>query len=931
MFRIGEANTPGPCGLARSSLALDQVEWNFESDGGNNTLIGVCNPSGIANKHELFRSFPTGWWGCAETQASASQLASFRSSIKAQSDPSKKFRVVSGAAAPCRAGSSSCGSWTGVLQCSSFPLRQVAFPVDEDILKSGRLVTTMGFVQKERIVMSTVYLPPKGPTYPEAKELSERLLEPLTREVVLGRRGCRLIGGDFNCLPGALTAMGLWHDQGWREVQQLLFERHGVVPRATCKDASQPDQLWLSPEIQPYLTDVGLLDIFPDHRLLIGKFALPGTEEPQRHWSLPARIPWEHVQQESFAQKCEAIDGLDTEDSTSSLAHWSREVEHAAAGAYDSDIHFPGAAFGRCQTVEPKARPTQAIVPKHSRSGEGFILSSFLGRSVQLWFQQWRRCQHLVHFDKKRSAHSHSCSLERQQMWSALLRARGFSGNFIRWWPTRKKQLQGCPSTLPQRAPDAEVVNLVAQDFYANYKAYEKWNHDRRAEALTNRWQAAHDKTFRVVRQETKEHIDTLVDTHKRSIEIVDGSENLVAVDSAFPEGAAVGWRLNGCLAQVSKRGDHYEVHSDLLLCDGQNLECDMLVHQTSTINERLVELWSQRWQRHADVPLTSWQRIFQFAGAQLPLGSFSFPDLTYEMWIIGLKHFRPCAARGPDGWSREDLMRLPRSLVDNILRLFAAVEAGAAWPTQWNVALVHCIEKNAQATSVNMFRPITLFSLFYRWWAGVRTSQLLQHLSTFAHDEQYGFLPHCQASDVWWDIQSHIEFGGLANRPIHGIVADLVKAYNLLPRAPAWRVLLQLGAPLQFVDCWDRFLSSLGRYFVVRGSCSDKVPSSTGFPEGCPLSCCAMVAIDILWHTYQLKYSSRCRSISFVDNLELISDDPGQVVHGLQILHTFCSMLDIELDLAKLYAWSSTSTGRYFFRQQGLQVQHAARDLVAK
>ena len=926
LFRLGEASVPGPCGMGSADLAFDRVQWSNESFDGNNTWIGVCNPSGVSNKHELFRSFPNGWWGCAETQATAQQLVGFRKAMKAQADPHRKFRVVSGAPAPCRAGSSTCGAWTGVLQFGTHPLRQVHFPMDDGIYESGRIVTSMGQFQQTCILHTTLYLPPKGPTYPRAKELCERLLEPVTKEIVLGRRGCRLITGDFNNPVGALEATKTWEQEGWKEIQWLFFERYGTPVRATCKDATSPDQIWLSPEMQMYVRDVGIIEAFPDHQILVGSFQFPGSAEIQRHWQLPARLPWEQVDSEMFQDECQKIPALDLKaDSADALREWSLGVEQAVAKASNGDGQFPPGSFGRCSTLEPKNRPVLLPVPKSSRPGEVLILSSFLGRSVQLWFQQQRRFQHF----RRKNIHASAATMAQGvQIWSSILKAKGFKGSFRNWWPTRSKRLQGSPLLLPATLPPLDLLEVIAADFAFNYKAYERWNHDRRIASIDAKWKAAHDKIFSVVKADVKEHIDTLVDEHCREITIVDHQRQLVRVQPPFPEGHVIGWQHQGLPAQVRRQEDLHEITSDLLLCDWQSLKCNILVYDTTAINERLENLWHQRWQKHQDVPIEHWHRVFQFTRTRLPRGNMILKPWTYEAWIDGLKHFKARAARGPDGWSREDLLHLPRCVVDQILQMFNALESGHPWPRQWSVALVHCIEKCSQASSGNMFRPITLFSMLYRLWAGVRATQILHFLAGFASEGQSGFIPECQASDIWWDIQTQLEVSAVSGEPLHGVVADLVKAYNLLPRLPVWHVLLHLGLPPPFVDCWSRFLGGLTRHFVVRGSCSPGLSSSTGYPEGCPLSCCAMVAIDILWHQYQSLYAHGCKSMSFVDNLEILADDPALLIKGLQVSHTFCSMLDLELDHAKLYGWSSNAEGRRWLHQNKLQVLHYARDL---
>ena len=197
-FRFGEAQHPGPCGLD-PGLPTFSMSWNFDDEEGD--LFGSINPSGISNKLETFRGMPRGWWGIAETQASKRQISQFRSVVK--NGVSGKFHVVSGAPAPLRPGSNHAGAWTGVLHQSSWPLRQVQLKWPDFVWESGRVCISMGFVNNVGVVHGTVYIPPRGPTHPAARELGAMLLEPLTEELVLGRKGCRCISGDCRVARGA--------------------------------------------------------------------------------------------------------------------------------------------------------------------------------------------------------------------------------------------------------------------------------------------------------------------------------------------------------------------------------------------------------------------------------------------------------------------------------------------------------------------------------------------------------------------------------------------------------------------------------------------------------------------------------------------------------------------------------------------------------
>lgn len=163
---------------------------------------------------------------------------------------------------------------------------------------------------------------------------------------------------------------------------------------------------------------------------------------------------------------------------------------------------------------------------------------------------------------------------------------------------------------------------------------------------------------------------------------------------------------------------------------------------------------------------------------------------------------------------------------------------------------------------------------------------------------------------------------------PTHGVVADLVKAYNTLPRGPVRECLSLLGVQPWFLDLWNRWLSDFIRYFIVHRRTSDAVLSVTGYPEGCPLSCVAMSAIDLLWHIWQSHRVPRALALSFVDNLELVSPSVSDLLSGFEALRLFCSFLDLQLDERQLYAWSTSSEGRSVLRKEGLKLSFGDRDL---
>ena len=231
--RIGEAAVPGPDVLSPDSF-MDSPAWVLQND--HDFVLGLFNPSGISNKFHMLDQLPEGWWHVAETQASKYQQCAFQSYLGALSHQSgRNLRTTMGAPAALRPGSTIAGNWTRVLSFGDCPLRQVPCVWPSGEFESGRVLLSCAHIHGLALTAATVYLPPKGPTYPTATALAEALLTPLTEELVLGRSGPRAILGDMNCSPGALQQMAIWQTAGWIELQELLFQLHGVVAQNTCK------------------------------------------------------------------------------------------------------------------------------------------------------------------------------------------------------------------------------------------------------------------------------------------------------------------------------------------------------------------------------------------------------------------------------------------------------------------------------------------------------------------------------------------------------------------------------------------------------------------------------------------------------------------------------------------------------------------------
>ena len=386
-----------------------------------------------------------------------------------------------------------------------------------------------------------------------------------------------------------------------------------------------------------------------------------------------------------------------------------------------------------------------------------------------------------------------------------------------------------------------------------------------------------------------------------------------------------------GPLDLVHSTPDQLWVHDLLNLQPGARLQQEIHIGNLVELFKMFSQEWSDRWNRHLDLPDGRWQHSLDFIDQHVPYGPvMKYQPISLDEWKDCLRRKKRTAAVGPDGWSREDLLSLPDDLTSGILAILAEVEAGAPWPQSMMTGLIHSLQKIPTAHKVGHYRPITLCSLLYRIWSSIRSRQLLTHFMDQTPMGISGNVPGKTTKHLWYTIQLQIEQANAEGDMQSGCVVDLVKAFNLLPREPLIAACVKLGAPGPVLRAWSSALHQLQRRFIIRGGASPPLRSVTGFPEGCGMSVVAMLATNIVASHWLRHQQPQVCVHSFVDNIELTAPASDDVSEGFGHLCDFFSHLDLEWDPDKTYFWSNTASERAQFRQADHTLRPWARDLGA-
>ena len=929
--RVGEAQHPGPRHGDDHFSVSSESDLEDENPSTIPFFVGTCNSTGIAHKAASFLGLPCGVWGVAETQATANTFSSFKREFQFLGRRAhRRLRALHGEFAPLRPGSTHAGSWTGVALLSDHPIRPLNLPWLSVEYSSGRALVGNVFVGQLHILAAVVYLPPTGPTYGTTTSICNELLTCITVNVIYGS-GLRYVCGDFNRDPHHLSTFDLWRAAGWIEVQSWAMEKFNRDPTPTSKGTAFSDHIWVSPELARYMTEVHLLEeVFSEHDPLCAEFRLPTGPLKIQHWPTPALFPW--AQHEVVIPELQDFDFSSFDDDpTKAFARWSNQVEQGVLTAFrEADIQLPRGVTGRGQTLQPVSRQMRLPPLRHGRAGEEVPLSDFLNRQMHAWFKQLRRLQAYVQRASSMT-HQPAKQIDQCRTWSNVIRATGFKAGFSSWWASRRIQLHGSPEVIPCWPPDHHTANLIFIDFRQNYRALERWQVQRRKQLISVR---AHDHNrllHKQLRQQDMAPPDHF--TLKSDLLITDVLDTTtVEVDDDIPFSDGATWLLQGVPATVQPLGPQcLHIETDLILKVGQKLVGTLVVSDFDRMESALSTLWLPIWQRHMEEPPERWQRALAFMDAylpRLPAIEIAWNDEKVNRLAKG---YKKRTATGADGWARDDVANLSLQAHGQIAQMYDRIQHGAAWPRQLQTGLVCPVQKSKDAELPSQYRPIILLPFLYRLWAVGSARSLLPQMLQVAGQHVYGFLPSRRVSDLWWLLQAAVETSFFDRQEMTGFNLDLIKCFNFIPRDPIFWGMKRLGLPENTLQAWSNGLRQLERRFRLGCEVGPPHRSTCGFPEGDPLSCCAMVFFDVVMDLYVSQYCSQVQLVSYVDNIQLLADGVGSLCSGLVVLRTCLDMFDLAEDKTKSFAWATSTSLRNQLRGHGLQVRLAIKDLGAQ
>ena len=908
LARVGEALVPGPVTPT-------------------NPVLGTFNGGGILHKADLVGTLPPGLWTTSETHLTYAGAKKFQYDLKCRGS---NMRFIPGHPAPPLSDSSISlgGKCTGVGILSTYPVRAMTSEFEPDLWRTGRIQVAAACVQGTWIKVGTAYGYSACNKNQATMAQTDALLGELTTRIVFQSHGPRMIAGDFNAHQ-SLPQMEIWKMQGFVELQQLALAKWGQTPKPTYRDQTIVDQVWISAELVPFIDQVCVdATFFADHAILYASLSGLPSMPKVSVWRQPHAMPWDTVPTDTPFPGVAIPDVNNTQFIPQIFAIMEEQVNTALVECSKAGL-LPQQR-GRATQVMPKRLHTQPAPLRRSRTGD--VQVQFQGENFHHthWCRQLRRLQS---FGRAAASHKSDASSinHRTALWSAIRDAPGFAKGFPHMWLHRTCDVAGAPRKLPRKPPDAECAAAIFQAFHKQFTQLETLLIRGRVHKAKQVRRTHENVGFRDVAMPRAMPVQTLAMPKVAHVVEVDYDTNQAHYN---PE-------VLDCTAPVFGNAGLLQLQTHTPGCctftEADQIQPGDTLHQTEYVGdpalvlENFNALWSPMWNKHEHTPDDRWADYIRLIKTHVPVPDhqLELPPITVEQWISTVRSKKTVTACGPDGITRLDLLRMPPHLTEALVRHVNLLDRGEIpWHPAALTGLIALIEKKEGACVPQDFRPICVLSMLYRTWSSLRARQCLQFLHRIAPDNQFGNRPNKSAKNVWWQVAQLIEAYNAKDWELAGVITDIVKCFNNLPRFPIAFAARWLKFPRQFVAAWFHVTGSISRRFVVAGSVGNAIPSVTGFPEGDPLSVVAMAVYNVTMHWILSAQIPSARFLSFVDNWEAICPTAEDVQAAAEAMIQFASTTDVTLDLRKTETWCITHRGRKVLKKGSFGTVLATRNL---
>ena len=264
----------------------------------------------------------------------------------------------------------------------------------------------------------------------------------------------------------------------------------------------------------------------------------------------------------------------------------------------------------------------------------------------------------------------------------------------------------------------------------------------------------------------------------------------------------------------------------------------------------------------------------------------------TAEVTLI-LSSLDPSKAIGSDGIGPRVLKPCAVALADPLLHLFSTFISTYCIPSEGGLHCITPIFKSGDKSSVTNYRPVSLLSSTSKVMEKLVYDKLIQFISPFLSNSQFGFLKGRSTlhqlliflSDIFSNIDNKLQ--------TDAIYLDLRKAFDSVPHDKLLFKLHSFGITGELWLWLKAYLSSRTQCVCINDTYSDTLPVTSGVPQG-----------SILGPLLFLIYINDVPSLVKIVSVLLYADDT-KCYHPISNVN---NSYTLQNDLNDLHSWSMSN-----------------------
>ncbi len=925
-YRFGEAINPGPDTL----------------------LISNCNPTTVAFKEDLFFDLDFSICGVSETAATAKVQNLMKSKLGQKHINSKWSAPVQ----PFSFSSSNMrGLAGGSAIFSSLPLRNTCEAVPDDILNSTRYCEAHVQFQPHRFLFcANLYGPTDGFKYGDPVQTLNRLFNHAAQRAIRFV-GPAVIMGDFNRPLGQIEA---WHSlqaEGWVDAAEMSSDILGHPLDLTSFDAARHSFILINRDLARSLIKCRTShdNLFSGHPVLSASFSIDVLLTPVKCWMLPKSFDRflcdneraETVAQQLSLQKKESFEKAFLKNDVDKLAScWTSIAEGTLAeSCVTVDGHISRARDGHLGRANLQPfKMNQNFVPhsKKARAGDYQPLMDQCSIELRRGSKQLHRLQSLARQVRSlENRFSLRAFAQAEHLWQTIINAHGYRGGFRNW------VFQTFQLLLPFSLPPRHVI-CELKDFFESWHSHNEkqtWLQKSKIKAMNIVLDLPKGGklAFRETKSQSLPPVNQLHDLVKIGIMKVpwpkDGRKVLHGgpFDSLDPNLPVV---FQGQKTMIDSMTTSKVVLQDpVRLKDASNrsmfLAQERIFVEPPMIHDTLMSEWNKYFLRDDPSTIDNPDDAALELVDRVPTNELAqFPAITGTMIKEAIASTKLNSGRGSDGFSTLDLKKLPLCLLDFLAFIFTTIESWGKWPVQWTLAKTICLPKVVGQCGAFDVRPVTVMSRMYRLWGKIRGRQASRFLAQHIPPTIGGPCKYVAADMIALLTAHRVEKAQHAGDLLSGVVIDIVKCYNTVPRGVLLHLLARLGIPSELLNAFKAMMLQMKRFFEVAGGCSSLSHTTTGIIEGCGFAIPAMLSLGILaFHTTINIDCPECECAFFADNWSLFANSTDSLLSGFRTLEKVVLALTMQISPGKSWLWATTQQARQSLR--GIMIDDVAIPVV--